>query len=86
MNGRQYDADTMGVAGYCASQPWQLISDPSSLSAKQLADYKRDNPTRNVDDDIARITITLNLGKNAQWIEASCDKLFWPPGFPPRKR
>ena len=86
LNGRQYEADTMGITGYCTSQPWQLINDPSSLSAKQLADYKRDNPTRNVDYDIALITSMLDLGKNAQWIEASCDKLFWPPGFPPRKR
>jgi hypothetical protein len=86
LNGSQYEADTMGIARYCASQPWQLISDPSSLSAKQLADYKRDNPTRNVDYDIALITSMLDLGKNAQWIEAPCDKLFWPPDFPPRKR
>jgi hypothetical protein len=85
MNGAQHEADTMGIAAYCASQPWQLISDPTSLSAKQLADYKRDNPTRNIDYDIALITSMLALGKDAQWTDAPCDKLFWPPGFPPRK-
>ena len=86
MNARQHEADTMSVKAYCSSQPWKLISDPGSLSAAELAAYKRDNPTRNVDYDINVINSMLALGKDAGWTDAPCDKLFWPPGFPPRKQ
>lgn len=86
MDGRQHDVDAMGVRVYCASQPWKLINDPGSLSAQELAAYKRDNPARDVDYDVRLITSMLGLGRNTAWTDAPCDKLFWPPGFPPRKQ
>ena len=86
LNASQYEADTMGVEAYCASEPWKLINDPRSLSAAEIAAYKRDNPTRNVDYDIRLIISMLALRDDTGWVNAPCDKLFWPPGFPPRKQ
>jgi hypothetical protein len=86
LDGAHFESSNMGVKAYCASQPWQLIHDPSSLSATQLETYKRENPDRNVSYDIALISSMLALGKDSRWTEAPCDKLFWPPGFPPRKQ
>ena len=82
----QHEVDTTGIKAYCASEPWKLINDPGSLSTEELAAYKRDNPARNVEYDIRLISSMLALGKDIRWTDAPCDKLFWPPGFPPRKR
>ena len=86
LRANQHEVDTTGIKAYCASEPWKLINDPNSLSTEELAAYKRDNPARNVDYDIRLIISMLALGKDPRWTDAPCDKLFWPPGFPPRKQ
>lgn len=75
---RGAEARAMGMMAYCAKMPWKLILVPGAATPEAKAEYMKINPQATLDQGLAFFAFIRNLGINTAWVEASCDKDFWP--------
>ena len=75
---RGADARAQGVVKYCTAGPWQ-----TSIEAGEAeAESQRINPNAKHDDKTifgpAFVGWVINLGRDPAWVDAPCDKYFFP--------
>lgn len=75
---RGAEARAMGMMAYCAKLPWKLILVPGAATAEAKAEYMKTHPEANLDKGLAFFSFIRNLGTDTAWVEAPCDKGFWP--------
>jgi hypothetical protein len=78
LQSRGAEARAMGMMAYCAKLPWKLILVPGAATPEAKAEYKKAHPEANLDQGLAFFTYIRNLGTDTAWVEAPCDKDFWP--------
>lgn len=76
---RETEVRLEGAASYCAQLPWKMLLEPAAATPEARAEYMRAHPTATLDRGLAFFHFILGLGRDPAWIEASCDKDFWPP-------
>jgi hypothetical protein len=76
---RGAEARAMGAQVYCAKLPWKLLLVPGAATPEARAEYLKTNPTGALDNALAFFGYVRNLGVDTAWVEAPCDKDFWPP-------
>jgi hypothetical protein len=79
LNTRGAEARAMGEQAYCAKLPWKLLLMPGAATAEAKAEFLKANPGATLDSALAFFAYIRNLGTDAAWVEAPCDKDFWPP-------
>jgi hypothetical protein len=75
---RGAEARAMGMMAYCAKMPWKLILVPGAATPEAKAEYMRAHPQASLDQGLAFFSYIRDLGSNTAWVEAPCDKNFWP--------
>jgi len=75
---RGAEARAMGMMAYCAKMPWKLILVPGAATPEAKAEYKKAHPQASLDQGLAFFAFIRNLGADTAWVEAPCDKDFWP--------
>ena len=76
---RETEVRLEGAATYCARLPWKMLLEPAAATAEVRAEHMRAHPTAKLDEGLAFFHFILGLGSDPAWVEASCDKDFWPP-------
>ncbi len=66
---------------FCKDSRWKLILMPESVTTAQIEEHNRVNPDKKIERAVGNAAAVLSLGKDSGWIDAPCDKNFWPPGF-----
>ncbi len=82
---RGAEARAKGNSAYCAAIPWRMLLEPATATEEAKAEYMRTNPKATLDNALAFFGYIRNLGIDQAWVEASCDKEFWPE-FPVTKK
>lgn len=75
---RGAEARAMGMLAYCAKMPWKMILTPGAATPEAKAEYMKTHPQATLDKGLAFFTFIRNLGIDTAWVEAPCDKDFWP--------
>ena len=75
---RGAEARAMGTEAFCAKLPWKLVLVPGAATAEAKAEYMKANPQSTLEQALRFFAYIRNLGTDAAWIEAPCDKDFWP--------
>lgn len=75
---RLTEARAAGPTAYCTRMPWELILVPEAATPEAKAEYMKANPQAALDDALKFFAYVRNLGTDAAWAEAPCDKDFWP--------
>jgi hypothetical protein len=76
---RAAEARAMGMMAYCAKMPWKLILVPGAATDEAKAEYMKANPqATTLEQGLAFFSYIRDLGSNTAWVEAPCDKDFWP--------
>ena len=76
---RATEVSLEGAATYCARLPWKMLLEPATATPEARADFMRVHPAAKLDEGLAFFHFILGLGSDPAWVEASCDKDFWPP-------
>ena len=56
-----------------------MLLEPATATPEARADFMRVHPAAKLDEGLAFFHFILGLGSDPAWVEASCDKDFWPP-------
>jgi hypothetical protein len=75
---RGAEARAMGTEAFCAKLPWRLILVPGAATDEARAEHMKANPQSTLDQALRFFAYIRTLGSDAAWIEAPCDKAFWP--------
>jgi hypothetical protein len=75
---RGAEARAAGRDAFCSKMPWKLVLVPGAATADAKAEYLKTNPQATLDKALAFFTWIRKLGTETAWIEAPCDKDFWP--------
>jgi hypothetical protein len=75
---RGAEARAMGAEAFCAKLPWKLVLVPGAATPEAKAEYMKANPDATLEPALKFFAYIRNLGTDAAWIEAPCDKDFWP--------
>jgi hypothetical protein len=75
---RGAEAQAKGAEAYCSSLPWKMLLEPGAATEAAKAEYMQANPKATLDIALSMFGWILNLGRDTAWVEAPCDKDFWP--------
>lgn len=75
---RTVEARKTGAEAFCAKLPWKLILVPGADTQEARDEYKKANPDNTLDSALAFFGYVRKLGIDTAWVEAPCDKDFWP--------
>lgn len=76
---RGSEARAMGRETFCARVPWKLYLVPGAATPEAQAEWLKAHPQSNLKSDLKAVNLIRRLGTDPAWIEAPCDKEFWPP-------
>jgi hypothetical protein len=78
LNTRGYEARRQGMEAYCASAPWKMLLAPGAATPEAKAEYLKARPQADLEGNLKIVGLIRRLGVDPAWIEAPCDKEFWP--------
>lgn len=70
---------------FCTRQPWKMLLDPEKATAAEVQAFKHAEPGEPIDVALTLMKTVRSLGRDASWVEASCDQNFWPADFALKK-